>query len=645
MGEGGFEAQKAESHMVPESCLSQRAVVLRLAWKSISTASVFGVLLCLLVEPGASAAVEEEKAVVLFFASNPASIPRVDLGEQARSIAEWIKQAGGHDRVEFVTKWGVRPRDLIQGINDHSPVIVHFSGVGSENGGVVLESDRGGERLLDADAMRALFSEMGSTIDLVVFTGCMSQTIGEAVAEVVGCAVGTMHTVSDEASTEFASAFYGAISRGRSVSEAFGQGVAYLHLEGLADAEEPALFTGVGVDASVLRPVVLEKKLPRGGEIGEMIRSIRELSYRSGGWFRPVVSGKKLPDELGLIDPRGELSAGIDRLNRESLESQGAPEGDEFVRKYQIAALAVAHGRFGEALSTFHEDDLMLLGSKTDNAVEREASVLELLATACLATRDYSRAEHLLARFVELQPYSLSGHIDLAAAQVEVGSYSKAKVVISKALRMEPVNVEALVLRARLLAAEKDYVGAINAIETALDLEPRNLDVLQWAGKFHMEVGQYQEAVLRFDELERALEKYYQPVQGNTHLLEIRFLPKSKIMKIECLVLQLQEMLADQPGANVRNSLDEIVEQMNLFRTEFDRWKAHESFPEEEFAPFSKKFDRLDKEVDALLAADSSEKAAAAERAKVAASSAAGGHHMEWVCVDDPDAGVYYYFR
>ncbi len=190
---------------------------------------------------------------VLFLASNPSATSRLALDREAREIEDWVKQAGGHDRIRLVTKWAVRPRDVIRGINEHEPDIVHFSGHGNTSDEIILCNSNGDPHPLDPSALGVLFEAMGENVRLVVFNACFSEPHARAVAEAVGCAVGMKDTVSDEAAIQFAGAFYGALSHNKSVKEAFDQGRALIKLEGLPDTEVPTLLTTKRVDPKTMQ--------------------------------------------------------------------------------------------------------------------------------------------------------------------------------------------------------------------------------------------------------------------------------------------------------------------------------------------------------------------------------------------------------
>src|SRR3954469_997798 len=93
------------------------------------------------------------KARILFLSANPcdtsgqeggatrpqtAHLPRLALDREVREIEAKIRAAEHRDQLELVTRWAVRPDDLLQSLNEHRPHIVHFSGHGSEEAAIYL---------------------------------------------------------------------------------------------------------------------------------------------------------------------------------------------------------------------------------------------------------------------------------------------------------------------------------------------------------------------------------------------------------------------------------------------------------------------------------------------------------------------------
>ena len=127
---------------------------------------------------------------------------------------------------------------------------MHFSGHGDSSSGIVLEDSQGEAKPIGEDALKSLFRVLAGRIRVVVLNACFSEIQAKAITEIVDCAIGTSHSISDQTAIIFAAAFYRAIGFGTSVYDAFEQGKTAVLLEGLKDPDVLQLRTRSGVDPS-----------------------------------------------------------------------------------------------------------------------------------------------------------------------------------------------------------------------------------------------------------------------------------------------------------------------------------------------------------------------------------------------------------
>jgi CHAT domain-containing protein len=188
------------------------------------------------------------KATILFFAANPQGTPPLALDEEAREIEAKIRAAQHHDNLELVTKWAVRPDDLLQFLNQYKSTVVHFSGHGSRAAEIILLDSNRQPQPVSKQALAALFKVLKGKIRVVVLNACFSQPQAEAIAQEIDCVVGMGRAVSDHAAIAFAASFYRALGFGESVKNAFEQGKVALMLEGIPEEGTPQLVTKPGVN-------------------------------------------------------------------------------------------------------------------------------------------------------------------------------------------------------------------------------------------------------------------------------------------------------------------------------------------------------------------------------------------------------------
>jgi hypothetical protein len=223
---------------------------------------------------------------VLLFAANPRGTAPLDLPREFREIEQEVRLGAFRDALELVLVPGARPVDLLRKLNECRPQVVHFSSHGSPEE-ILLEGASGQDEVSDQfgtstrstegrdmknvgreegegaessqappqPVSRSALVEVLRACDdgdlrLVVLNACDTRPQAGALTEVVDCVVSMSREVTDRAAIKFASSFYGALAYGRSVQNAFDQGVARLRAEGLAGEGTPELLVRAGVDAA-----------------------------------------------------------------------------------------------------------------------------------------------------------------------------------------------------------------------------------------------------------------------------------------------------------------------------------------------------------------------------------------------------------
>lgn len=130
-----------------------------------------------------------EKIVVAFFASDPGSTSetRLLLDEEARSIQQNIRLSEHRDAVQLESRWAVRPRDILQALNELKPTVVHFSGHGSDQDELVLQDDHGNLKFVSKDAIVQTISVVSDSVKLAFFNTCFSYNQAMACVHAYPC--------------------------------------------------------------------------------------------------------------------------------------------------------------------------------------------------------------------------------------------------------------------------------------------------------------------------------------------------------------------------------------------------------------------------------------------------------------------------
>jgi TPR repeat protein len=196
------------------------------------------------------------KALVLFFAADPFSLPRY--GKPALRLLEEIRKIREHVRaslrrvLEFDCRLAARTDDLMLAFRERRPVVVHFSGHGGTPGLYFISPDGSAGQPVRAEALAKLFQKFRGDIKVVLLSACYSAPQAKAIAEAVGCAIGTPGTILDDAAITFNASFYQALAFGHSVLDAFNEACIQLGLDNFEEAEFPKLELGRGVDPARL---------------------------------------------------------------------------------------------------------------------------------------------------------------------------------------------------------------------------------------------------------------------------------------------------------------------------------------------------------------------------------------------------------
>jgi hypothetical protein len=80
---------------------------------------------------------------ILFLAASPTDQARLRLGAEERDIRGGLKLSKYRDDFNLEIEPATRPKDMLRALMEYKPWIVHFSGHGGGEAGLVLEDDDG----------------------------------------------------------------------------------------------------------------------------------------------------------------------------------------------------------------------------------------------------------------------------------------------------------------------------------------------------------------------------------------------------------------------------------------------------------------------------------------------------------------------
>ncbi len=244
---------------------------------------------------------------ILILAANPKSTTPLRLDEEVREIDAGLQRAKHRDQFVLEQKWAVRPRDIPRAFLDCNPQIVHFSGHGLGEEGLVFEDESGQSKLVSGDALAGLFQLFANHIECVVLNGCYSEVQANAIAQHINYVIGMKKAIGDRAAIEFAVGFYDALGAGHSIEFAYKFGCAAIRLAGIPEQLTPTLKKKPFYGSKDQPPVPSELASELDQELNDSDREVlTELLIRSG---RAEYSARKAlcvkigiePNQLGFL--------------------------------------------------------------------------------------------------------------------------------------------------------------------------------------------------------------------------------------------------------------------------------------------------------------------------------------------------------
>ncbi|MCP4702820.1 MAG: CHAT domain-containing protein [Gammaproteobacteria bacterium] len=176
---------------------------------------------------------------ILMLAANPFLDLRLD--EEIRAIQAGLQRAQQRDRFHFIPCPATRGEDLRRALLDQAPAIVHFSGHGEGEAGIVLQSADGPQRV-SARALGNLFELFAGQVCCVLLNACYSEVQARAIAEHIAYVIGMSDKIGDEAARVFSAGFYDALGAGRNIKDSCRFACNALELAGIPEEHIPVLF-------------------------------------------------------------------------------------------------------------------------------------------------------------------------------------------------------------------------------------------------------------------------------------------------------------------------------------------------------------------------------------------------------------------
>ena len=178
---------------------------------------------------------------ILILSANPRESSKLRVEREKREIKDGLRRAQRRDLYSIETAEAVRYNDIHRAILDCKPNIVHFSGHGTGEAGLVFEDEVGQAKLVDAEGIAGLFKLFASQVECVVLNACYSEVQARAISKHISYVVGMSQKIKDGAAIQFAIGFYDALGADQPYEFAYQLGCQVIRLAGIPQHLIPQL--------------------------------------------------------------------------------------------------------------------------------------------------------------------------------------------------------------------------------------------------------------------------------------------------------------------------------------------------------------------------------------------------------------------
>jgi hypothetical protein len=197
---------------------------------------------------------------VLYLTANAEKDLRTEV--EVRDVQQAIRGAKHRGLIDISYRPAATPEDLLDGLNDLRPHVVHFSG--HAGGAAVLfdnaSIDTPEHREVPFDLLARVLGATNSPPTMLVLNGCDTLDGADVLLESTPVVIAMASEITDLAATNFAARFYAAIAAAQPIGPAVQQGALALDLAGLNEGWKPTVLArdDVELDELVLVRPTLE---------------------------------------------------------------------------------------------------------------------------------------------------------------------------------------------------------------------------------------------------------------------------------------------------------------------------------------------------------------------------------------------------
>ncbi|WML90216.1 CHAT domain-containing protein [Thiothrix lacustris] len=182
-----------------------------------------------------------EHKKILILASNPTGTSRLRLDEEIREIDLGLRRSRSATCFDLYQCLAARAIDIRRSILDYKPSIIHFSGHGEGEDGLIFEDNIGNIAPISTAALSGLFDLFSDFVECVILNACYSEIQALSIATHIPYVIGMKKAIGDRAAIEFSIGFYDALAAGLSIEKAYKFGCNAILMAGITEHLTPVL--------------------------------------------------------------------------------------------------------------------------------------------------------------------------------------------------------------------------------------------------------------------------------------------------------------------------------------------------------------------------------------------------------------------
>ncbi|MEO8962390.1 MAG: CHAT domain-containing protein [Ginsengibacter sp.] len=169
------------------------------------------------LQPG-TLQLETNLNTILFVESTPTDQEHLQTNKEYSSVSKVIKASAFKNNFLMLNPLMASTiDDLIIGITEHHPKIIHFSGHAGKKG-IVLNDDANNAQIISTNALSRLFEISKGYVGCVFLSACYSAEQAKIISQFTTYAIGMNCPIGDEAAILFSLAFYEALCNGSEIN-------------------------------------------------------------------------------------------------------------------------------------------------------------------------------------------------------------------------------------------------------------------------------------------------------------------------------------------------------------------------------------------------------------------------------------------